>query len=116
MQLSQSEWIAVAILAGFLIYLSIKGKLAAYWTLLTGGAAGGAAAAGASPAATAGAQVGAVSSTATSAAGGVAGAVAGPALPGVTSGTVTQGGQTTQQYFPNIPGVNLNNPMSMVTF
>jgi hypothetical protein len=108
-QLSQSEWIAVAILAGFLIYLAIKGKLANYWSLLTGGAAAGTSAsstaASSSPAATAGAQVGAI-----------AGAAAGPALPGVTSGTVTQGGQTTQQYFPNIPGVNLNNPMSMVTF
>jgi hypothetical protein len=113
MQLSQSEWIAVAILAGFLIYLSIKGKLAAYWTLLTGGAAASSSTAAASSTAS-----GAVNSAA-SAVAGVAGAAAGaavPALPGVTSGTVTQGGQTTQQYFPNIPGVNLSNPMSMVTF
>jgi hypothetical protein len=38
----------------------------------------------------------------------VAGAAAGPAastLPGVVGGTVTQGGQTTPQYFPMIPNV-----------
>jgi hypothetical protein len=104
MGLSQSEWIAVAILAGFLIYLAIKGKLANYWSLLTGGAAAGTAS---SPSA---ASSSAASSSAGAAAGAIAGAAAGPALPGVTQGTVTQGNQTTTQYFPNIPGVPIAMP------
>ena len=37
MNLSQSEWIAVAVVAGFLVFLAIKGKLGNYWTLLSGG-------------------------------------------------------------------------------
>jgi hypothetical protein len=103
MGMSQSEWIAVAIVAGFLVYLAIKGKLATYWTMLTGGGAASSAAGG-----VAGAVAGAAGGAATSsAAGAVAGAVAGPAattLPGVVSGTVTQGQQTTQEYFPMIAG------------
>jgi len=101
MQLSQSEWIAVAILAGFLVFLAIKGKLANYWSLLTGGAVGGTAS----------------SSPASSSVGALAGAAAGPAaaLPGVVSGTVTQGQQTTQQFFPMIPGMSAI-PLPSVTF
>jgi hypothetical protein len=112
-QLSQSEWIAVAILAGFLIFLAIKGKLANYWSLLTGGAAAG----------TSGTT--AASSTATSAVGSVAGAAAGAAtgaLPSggtstnsaTVSGTITNNGQTATTTFPTIPGTNI--AMPQVTF
>jgi hypothetical protein len=37
--MSQSEWIAATIVAGFLIYLAIKKKLPNYWAMMTGGAA-----------------------------------------------------------------------------
>jgi hypothetical protein len=116
MGLSQSEWIAVAILAGFLIFLAIKGKLANYWSLLTGGAA-------------AGTSASSTSSTATSAVGSVAGAAAGAATGNVTggalpsggtstnsatvSGTITNNGQTATTTFPTIPGTNV--PMPQVT-
>lgn len=112
MGLSQSEWIAVAILAGFLIFLAIKGKLANYWSLLTGGAATGAASS-------------AASSSAASSAGGAAGSILGglassaasgnpAAAAGSVAGTITGNGQTAATTFPTIPGTNF--PMPQVTF
>jgi hypothetical protein len=98
MGLSQSEWIAVAILAGFLIFLAIKGKLANYWSLLTGGAAAGTA-----------------SSSTASTTGTIAGAAAGAAIPsGTVAGTITSNGQTVATTFPTIPGTNVLMPQ--VTF
>ena len=38
--MSQSEWIAAALIAGFILYLAVKGKLNAYWWLLAGGGTG----------------------------------------------------------------------------
>lgn len=54
--MSQSEWIVVAIVAGFLVYLASKQRLGAYWSLLVGG--GTPAAAKAAPANAAGAVAG----------------------------------------------------------
>jgi hypothetical protein len=55
MNLSQSTLITVALIAGFVAYLGMTGKLPKYWSLLTGGTAqsapAGAAASGGSPAA-----------------------------------------------------------------
>jgi hypothetical protein len=108
-QLSQSEWIAVAILAGFLIFLAIKGKLANYWSLLTGGAAAGTSASSTSTA-----------TTASTIAGAAAGAATGALPSGGTStnsatvsGTITNNGQTATTTFPTIPGTNV--PMPQVT-
>jgi hypothetical protein len=109
MGLSQSEWIAVAILAGFLIFLAIKGKLANYWSLLTGGAAAGTAS----------------SSSTASTTGAIAGAAAGSAIPsgatatnstasGTVAGTITSNGQTVATTFPTIPGTSVLMPQ--VTF
>jgi hypothetical protein len=39
MGMSQGQWIAAALVAGFLAYLSVKGKLPRYWSFLTGGGA-----------------------------------------------------------------------------
>jgi hypothetical protein len=114
MQLSQSEWIAVAILAGFLIFLAIKGKLANYWSLLTGGAAAGSSST--------------ASTTASTAASGVAGAVAGAIVPAIppgasssnstasntVTGTITNNGQTATTTFPTLPGTSI--AMPQVTF
>jgi hypothetical protein len=110
--LSQSEWILIAILAGFLVYLAIKGKLGVYWTLLTGGAA-------------ASSSTSSTSSTVGSVAGAVAGAVTGSAVPpGASSsastasssvgGTITNNGQTVATTFPTIPGTSV--AMPQVTF
>jgi hypothetical protein len=35
--MSQSQVLVGALLAGFVVYLAMNGKLAAYWKLLTGG-------------------------------------------------------------------------------
>jgi hypothetical protein len=113
MHLSQSEWIAVAILAGFLIFLAIKGKLANYWSLLTGGAAAG-------TSSTASSSTASSSTTAGGLAGAAAGAATGALPSGGTStnsatvsGTITNNGQTATTTFPTIPGTNV--PMPQVT-
>ena len=106
--MSQSEWIAAAILAGFLIYLAIKGKLATYWSFMTGGGTAAPASSTSSAASTA--------STVGSTVAGLAGTAAGPAataLPGVVSGTVTQGQQTTQEYFPMLANPS---PLGAISF
>jgi hypothetical protein len=36
--MNQSGWIVGALLAAFIVFLAIEGRLAAYWALLTGGA------------------------------------------------------------------------------
>ncbi len=68
--LSQSEWIMAALFAGFLIYLAMKGKLGAYWSLLAGGGSPAAAKAAASRSA-------AASSTGGGIAGGMLGGIVG---------------------------------------
>lgn len=109
-QLSQSEWIAVAILAGFLVFLAIKGKLANYWSLLTGGAAS--AASSSSSSSSAGSSVGGLAGAVTGGLGAIGG-TSSPA-PGTVGGTITGNGQTTNTTFPTIPGTNF--PMPQVTF
>ena len=36
--MNQSGWIVGALLAAFIVFLAIEGRLSAYWALLTGGA------------------------------------------------------------------------------
>jgi len=36
--MTQSGWLAAALLAGFLLWLAMQGKLQAYWSILAGGA------------------------------------------------------------------------------
>jgi hypothetical protein len=109
MGLSQSEWIAVAILAGFLIFLAIKGKLANYWSLLTGGAASGTSSAASTATTTAGTLAGTAAGAATGAlpSGGTSTSSA------TVAGTITNNGQTATTTFPTIPGTNF--PMPQVT-
>jgi hypothetical protein len=65
---SQSSVIAAALIGGFLLWLALNGKLAAYWSILTGGGAPGAAGGGA----TAAGAASSVAGQATQAAGQVA--------------------------------------------
>ena len=119
MGMSQSEWIGAAIIAGFLIFLAMKGKLATYWRMLTGGAI-----------ATKGGAGGTAGGGAGSTIGGILGGLAGPglgnlgsvlggavsgeadasAIPGAIGGTITQGGVTSPTSFPAIPGGMLSLP------
>lgn len=64
--MNQSSLMAGALLAGFVVYLAMNGKLAAYWSILIGGGSGSAAssATGSGSAATS-------SSTSTASAGGL---------------------------------------------
>jgi hypothetical protein len=41
--MTQSGWLAAALVLGFLLFLAANGKLQAYWSLLVGGSAGGSA-------------------------------------------------------------------------
>jgi hypothetical protein len=117
MGMSQSEWIVAALVAGFLVFLAMKGKLARYWSLLIGGGTGASSpssSSGTSPLAIGGGLVGSI-------AGGLSGPAA--AVPSgsvstgtAVTGTTTSGGQTTQQGYSYLPGININDPLSMVTF
>ena len=114
MGMSQSEWIGGAIIAGFLIFLAMKGKLATYWRLLTGGGTGKAASsgAGASTGSTIGGIVGGLVGPGL---GGVGAAIGGGgdvggAIGGAVQGTITGDGQTSSTTFPMIPGGMLSLP------
>jgi hypothetical protein len=37
--MSQSEWLAAVLIAGFLVWLAMSKRLAVYWSILTGGGA-----------------------------------------------------------------------------
>ena len=100
--MSQSEWIGAAIIAGFFIFLAMKGKLATYWRLLTGGGRTADDIMGLVPVAGAASSAGSI-------VGGLAGAAAGPAV-GSIAGTITGDGQTTATTFPMIPGGMLSLP------
>jgi hypothetical protein len=67
---TQAEWIVGAIVAGFIAYLSIKGKLPRYWAFLTGGGGAAVAASGG----TGGAPIPALSDVFQKAIGGATGA------------------------------------------
>jgi len=124
--MNQSAWIAAAIVAAFLMFLAIKGKLGAYWSLLVGGGApkgspGATPASGASGASTPG-------TSPLDIAGGLVGGIGGGGLtlpgsgssptptspqpgsvtgqqPDTFSGTVTGSGQTSTQQWSLLPGV-----------
>jgi len=117
---SQSAWIAATIVAAFLLFLALRGKLNAYWSLLIGGGAP-AGSPGAQPASGGGASSTAPTSPLDIAgglvggiAGGGAAGAAGSNLPGgasstttggTVSGTVTGSGQTSTQQWSVWPGV-----------
>jgi hypothetical protein len=90
---SQSEWIAVAIVTGFLLFLAMKGRLANYWALLTGGTGG---ATGAAPAAT---PTGIAASIAT---GGAVGSAIGSAIGGGAGGATTPAATTPAAPAPSV--------------
>lgn len=108
--LSQSEWIAVAIVAAFLVFITIRGRLGYYWSLLIGGGAKSTPAEGAQAGALGGGILGAIpkalgigapSPSTTS-------PTSSPSSPSNTvAGTVTSAGQTTVFQWPTIPGVAL---------
>jgi hypothetical protein len=43
---TQSGWIAAALIAGFLLWLALQNRLGAYWSILSGGGGGGSSGAG----------------------------------------------------------------------
>ena len=84
MAISQAEWIVAAIVAGFLLFLAIKGKLGNYWRLLTGGGKAAAPAVATPAGGVAGAAAAGAATLATGAAGAAAivpGGLKLPALP-----------------------------------
>src|SRR5262245_25749350 len=105
--MSQSEWIVASVIAGFVLFLALKGKLGTYWSLLIGGGSGakssspsGGASAATNPLGIAGGLAGGVFGDAASAA-----TTAAQGAGGTVTGSVTQGGQTKQQGWSLLPGI-----------
>lgn len=122
-QLSQSEWIMGAIVAGFVVFLAVRGKLGNYWSLLVGGGSGAAekgAAAQAGSAAGGGGLlgtglgglldqwgIGSPSSSSSPSSPSSTGPTVGDVLAGnAVTGTVTQGQDARGAIFSKIPGAS----------
>ena len=100
--LSQSSLMGAALIAGFILYLGMSGKLGAYWSILTGGTAKGGTAASATapsgttttPPASATNPPAVTPSTPGSIVGGILGGIVNSPVPGTTT--------------PGTPGITLN--------